>query len=268
MRFLLPSLLLLLAAAAPAQAQIAPLNPAGLSFGHVHLNVADVGAQQTFWASQFGGEPFRRGSVAGVRFPSLLVLLDERPPTAGSQGTVMDHFGFKVRDLPATLARLRAAGYVVQSEFTGQEGFPNAYVLGPDGVRLELQEDKALAQPVAGHHVHFMAAHHEGLLAWYVETFGLEPFQRGKIPTTANAPGMNLTFHPARTGPTVATRGRAIDHIGFEFADLAAEVRRLQARGVKVETPVRSVRGAGLKSAFITDPSGVTVELTQGLAAY
>jgi len=260
--------MLLLALAAPAQAQIAAPNAAGLSFGHVHLNVADVGAQQAFWIDQFGGQPFLHGAVAGVRFPSLLILMDQTPPSAPSQGSAMDHFGFKVRDLPATLARLRAAGAVVQSEFTGNEGFPNAYVLGPDGVRIELQEDKGLTTPVAGHHVHFMTADHEALMAWYVDTFGLEPFQRGKIVTTANAPGMNLTFHPARAGPTVSTRGRAIDHIGFEFADLDAEVRRLRARGVQVEGLVRSVPGANLKSAFVTDPAGVRIELTQGLVTY
>jgi catechol 2,3-dioxygenase-like lactoylglutathione lyase family enzyme len=259
--------LAVLATTGPARAQIAPVNAAGLTYGHVHLNVSDLEAHKVFWAEYFGGKPVRRGAVTAIRFPSLLLLLDRQPPTAGSQGTVMDHVGFKVRDLPGFLAKWRAAGLVVQSEFTGMEGFPNAYIVGPDGVRIELQEDKTLTQAAVGHHIHFMAANHEPLMAWYVQTFGLEPFQRGRIPTTANAPGMNLTFHPART-PTVATRGRAIDHIGFEFTDLEAAVRQLKARGTAIDTPIRNVPGGRLKSAFITDPSGVRIELTQGLSTY
>jgi catechol 2,3-dioxygenase-like lactoylglutathione lyase family enzyme len=268
-RLLSPSLLLACATllfGGSAHAQLAPLNAAGLTYGHVHLNVTDVDAHSRFWAEHFGGRTVRRGAVTAVRFPSLLLLLERQAPSGGSQGTVMDHVGFKVRDLPAFLAKWRAAGRAVQSEFTGMEGFPNAYIAGPDGVRIELQEDRTLAAPVVGHHIHFMAAEHEQLLAWYVDTFGLQPFQRGRIPTTANAPGMNLTFHPART-PTVATRGRAIDHIGFEVADLDGEVRRLKARGLQVEV-LPSLRGARLKRARLTDPSGVTIVLTQGLAAY
>ena len=38
----------------------------------------------------------------------------------------------------------RAAGYQVGREFTGSEGFPNAYLMGPDDVKIELQADKAL----------------------------------------------------------------------------------------------------------------------------
>ena len=79
-----------------------------------------------------------------VKFPNMLVALTQKAPTGPSQGTVMDHFGFKVRSMPEMLAAVRAAGYTVQSEFTGAEGFPNAYFLGPDGLRVEMQEDKTL----------------------------------------------------------------------------------------------------------------------------
>ena len=265
MRFLLlPALLF--AFAAPAQAQIAPVNAAGLTYGHVHLNVTNAEVHKAFWARFFDGRPFQKGSTAGVMFPSLMLLMTEQAPTFGSQGGAMDHFGFKVRDLAAFLAKWRAAGLEVQSEFTGNEGFPNAYVVGPDGVRIELQQDVTLTRDVVGHHIHFVTLEHEALLGWYLDTFGLERFARGKLLTTANAPGINISFGLARA-PTLPSPGRAIDHIGFEFADLEAEVRRLQAKGIAVG-PIREIPGAGLKSAFLTDPAGVRVELTQGLAAY
>src|SRR5205085_6440183 len=111
-----------------------------------------------------------------------------------SQGAAMDHFGFRVPNLEATSAALKAAGYEVSAPFTGMEGFSNAYAVGPDGVRLEMQEDKSLGRPAVAHHVHFVVPNNEALLAWYIDTFGLERFARGRLLTTANAPGMNLSF--------------------------------------------------------------------------
>lgn len=266
MRTLL-AILLSLTVALPAGAQLAAPNAAGMTYGHVHLNVRDAALHRALWTEHFGGEAFDRGIISGVKYPGMILVLSEREPTGGSQGTVMDHFGFKVRDIEPVLERWRAAGLEVQSEFTGAEGFPNAYLVAPDGVRFELQEDPALEVETLGYHIHFFTPDYRELMAWYVEVFGVEPFERGSIPTTANAPGMNLSFGTARA-PTEATRGRAIDHIGFEFDDLDAFVRTLEARGIELDSPVREVPSIGLKIAFLTDPSGVYIELTEGFDEY
>lgn len=264
---LLSAALIALAVAIPAHAQLAPLNAEGMTYGHVHLNVSDLDLHKQFWTEHFGGEVFEKGPLTVVKFPSMLLILSDRDPTGGSQESVMDHLGFKVRDIEPILQRWREAGYEVQSEFTGAEGYPNAYLMGPDSVRIELQEDPAQVEPVTGYHVHFFTEDYEELMAWYVEHFGVEPYQRGSIATTANAPGMNLSFGGTRT-PRVATRGRSIDHIGFEFDDLEAAVARLEAKGVKFDVPLREIPSIGLKIAFLTDPSGVYVELTEGLTEY
>ena len=36
--------------AAPASAQLAPPNAAGITFGHVHLNVKDINVHKKLWA--------------------------------------------------------------------------------------------------------------------------------------------------------------------------------------------------------------------------
>ncbi|MQA89981.1 MAG: hypothetical protein GEU90_07085 [Gemmatimonas sp.] len=253
--------------AVPVRAQIAPVNEDGMTFGHVHVNVSDIEMHKRLWVEHFGGEVVERGPLTAIKFPSMLLILTESAPTGGSQGTVMDHFGFKVRDIEPMLAQWREAGYEVQSEFTGAEGFPNAYLMGPDSVRIELQEDPAQQEDVTGYHVHFFTPEFEELMAWYVEMFGVEPFVRGSIATTTNAPGMNMSFGTSRTPPE-GTRDRAIDHIGFEFADLDAAYRELEAKGITFEGPVRDIPSIGLKIAFFTDPSGVRVELTEGLVGY
>jgi catechol 2,3-dioxygenase-like lactoylglutathione lyase family enzyme len=181
----------------------------------------------------------------------------------------MDHFGFKVRDMGPMLVKWREAGYEVQSEFTGAEGYPNAYLMAPDSVRIELQEDPSQAEEVIAYHIHFFTTEYQSLLAWYVDAFGLEPFQRGTIQTTANAPGMNLSFGNSAGGtPRDPSRGRAIDHIGFEVADLDAFAAALLAKGITLDRVPVEVESIRLKVAFLTDPSGVYIELTEGMDEY
>ena len=141
---LLVTTVALLALVSPGYAQLAVPNEAGLTYGHVHLNVSDVEFHKQLWVEHFGGVVTQNGSLVAVRLPGFLVALSPREPTGGSQGSVMDHFGFKVRNMEKFLAKWRAAGYSVDSEFTGAEGQANAYVTMPDGVRVELQEDQML----------------------------------------------------------------------------------------------------------------------------
>ena len=125
-----------------AYAQLAvPTTDTGLTYGHVHLNVSDMELHKRLWVEHFNGVVVEKGPLTAIRLPNFLVALSGREPTGGSRGSVMDHFGFKVRNLARFLAKWRAAGYTVDSEFTGAEGLPNAYVTMPDAVRVELQED-------------------------------------------------------------------------------------------------------------------------------
>jgi len=118
MRLLLTAVALL-ALVSPAHAQLAVPNEAGLTYGHMHLNVSDAELHKRLWVEHFGGVLTQKGSLIAVRLNGLLIALSGREPTAGSQGSVMDHFGFKVRNMENFLAEWRAAGYAVDSEFTG-----------------------------------------------------------------------------------------------------------------------------------------------------
>ena len=62
------------------------------------------------------------------------------------------------------------------------------------------------------------------------------------------------------------TKGRAIDHIGFEMKNLDGFVKKLESQGIKLEAPVRQLPNSSLKIAFLTDPWGTYIELTEGLA--
>lgn len=264
---LLIAVTMLLALAAPARAQLSPMNDAGVTYGHVHLNVSDIEADKKLFVDVFGGEFVQKGPLAAVKWPNMLVAFAQRTPTGPSQGTVMDHFGFRVRSLPDTLTALRAAGYQIQREFKGAEGFPNAYVLGPDALRIEMQEDTTLSAKAIPNHVHFLTPDFEKLLDWYVDTFSLAKRARGSLKTTADAGTVNLSFGNSRD-PVVGTKGRVIDHIGFELRDLQAFCKQLEGKGIKLDVAYREVPAIGLKIAYITDPTGVYIELTEGYAKY
>ena len=266
MRLLLTTMIVVVLAL-PAHSQLATPNESGITYGHVHLNVSDIEVHKKLWVDFFGGVVVQKGPLTAIRLPNLLIALTEREPTGPMQGSVLDHFGFKVRNTDEFLARWRAAGMEVGPEFIGAEGMPNAYVMVPDGVWVELQEDPSLHVPVAGYHIHFLTPDYEELLDWYTKVFSLTRRPRGQIQTTTDVPGMNMSFGNAEE-QTVATRGRALDHIGFEVGDLEAFCRKLEAMEIEFDVAYREVESVELKIAFLTDPAGVYIELTEGYDEY
>jgi creatinine amidohydrolase len=249
---------------APAAGQLARANGAGVTWGHLHLNVPDVERHTRIWVEHFGGRVVDFDLVRTISLPGTVLMLNEREPTGGTQGSAVDHFGFSVPDLAAFLERWRADGLLVEAEFEGFGGTPQAYLTFPDGIRVELQEVPTLTVPAEPYHVHLYTPDGaEGLRDWYAERFALSPRTRGRIPFTADAPGMNVSFADGEA--VTPTRGRVLDHIGFEVDDLERYTDALARRGVTFDVEYRVLDGVGIGIAFFTDPSGTSVELTEGL---
>jgi catechol 2,3-dioxygenase-like lactoylglutathione lyase family enzyme len=102
--------------------------------------------------------------------------------------------------------------------------------------------------------------------AWYMKEFGASSGTRRNLPAAMMTGGEEVDFLTARM-PPAGTKGRSLDHIGFEVKDLDATLKRLEADGVKIDIPLRDMtKQIGLKIAFITDPNGAYIELTEGLA--
>jgi catechol 2,3-dioxygenase-like lactoylglutathione lyase family enzyme len=123
----------------------------------------------------------------------------------------------------------------------------------PDQVRVEFNEDVSIAAPVIFHHIHLTTTDPAALQAWYVKTFAAEATTRRNLPA-AKIPGGEIDFLKAKDTPA-PTKGRTLDHIGFEIKNLDAFSKKLTADGMTLE-----------KIAFIIDPVGTRIELTQGLA--
>lgn len=273
---LLGSLVALAVAVAPAGAQLATGQP--VVYGHHHLTVTDVAAHQKFWVTGLGGTPGLLGTNSAVTFPKLIVLFRQGTPGGGTKGTTVNHVGFGVPDLRAALTRLAAAGFpaVTDSEapktLTVKDGMayvPDqktsiAYVMGPDDVKVELVEVKSQATAMALHHIHYYTPQVDAMRAWYVKTFGAVAGTRGSF-QAADLPGVNLTFSNAAAAESGPTKGRVLDHVGFEVKDLEAFCKKLEAAGVTFDRPYSKNAALGLGLAFFTDPFGTYIELTEGL---
>ena len=254
--------------AAPLLAQLAAPNSAGVSWGHIHLNVTDVEAHTRIWTEHFGGRVVDLDLVRTISLPNTIIMLNERAPTGGTGGSSLDHFGFSVPDVATFLARWRAAGLEVESEFEGFGGLPQAYLMLPDGIRVELDQVPSLDVPAIPYHVHiYTGGDPAALRNWFAERFSMESRERGNNPFTADVPGMNVSFTASEEKPA-PSRGRAVDHIGFEIEGLESFVQKLAATGVEfdIEIEYRVVNGINVGVAFFTDTSGTFWELTEGLA--
>jgi len=141
-----------------------------------------------------------------------------------------------------------------------------AFALGPDDVKVELLENKTQTMPVMLHHVHFFGQQNADMRAWYAKVFGAtaNPANPAQAFVTDQLPGVTLSFSPSQT-PTVATQGRALDHIGFEIRNLEAFTKKLEAAGIPLTVSYRKVDALNLSIAFIKDPWGTNIEMTEGL---
>lgn len=256
MRFLTFPFLL----AGVAAAQLPAPNEAGVAMGHIHLNVRDIDSARRFWVDQLGGTPVKIGSLEMVKYPGVLIALRKGEPSGGTEGSVINHIGFLVKELDPAVAKWKAAGikFVMENMANRQ-----VFIMSPDEVKVEIYEDKTISAPIVNHHIHWFNGAVDETKAWYVKMLGAKGGRRGRF-EAADVPGVNLTFAPSET-PVVPTKGRSLDHIGFEVRNLEAFCKRMEGMGVKFDISFRKVPALGLSVAFFTDPWGTYVELTEGL---
>lgn len=266
--------------AVPAIAQLSPPNAAGVAMGHLHYIVRDVEANKAFWVA-LGGKPILfNGTTEGVLFPDVVVLLRQGEPTGGTEGSVVNHVAFRVK----SVAPLEKAGFEVHYN----EQYPGvASVHSPEGERVELFDDdiatnlwfkaddnrtdsfaerhnRKLDRPIVAHHIHLNVPEGqvEAAQDWYEQHFGGVRGMRWRY-DAVDLPGININISSVPT-TQAPTRGRMLDHIGFEVENLEAFCRELEAKGIVFDRPYSKLP-SGFGLAFLTDPWGTYIELTEGL---
>ena len=275
------SALLVASVASTASAQLVAAKDGPIVYGHHHLNTANLDAQKKFFVDTLGGTLIKigTGNTEVVRLPNVLIFFrTNQAPTGGTRGTTVNHIGFSVPNLRQMVDKVKANGFQmitktevaadreVKDDIAGPAqagGASIAFALAPEGVKVELVENRQQAIPITVHHVHFFNPRNAEMQAWYVKTFGAKSRTGGAFPA-ADLPGIALNFSPS-ADPVVATQGRALDHIGFEVKNLEEFCKKLEADGIKLAVPYRKVPALGIAIAFITDPWGTYIEMTEGL---
>jgi catechol 2,3-dioxygenase-like lactoylglutathione lyase family enzyme len=265
--------------ASDANAQIAAPNAAGVSMGHQHFYVSDLEANKRFWTTLGAKAGAKLGTSELLEMPGVLIVLTPSEKREPGDGSVIGHMAFRVK----SFAQLEAAGFKVR---TAPERPGGGNVDLPSGDHIEVFEENAnqvgfvldpgqtsesaqrhnrpMAGSIATHHLHFYlpAGADTEAQAWYAARFGGVNGIRLRYKAT-DLPGINLNFSDAPR-PMVPTKGRTLDHVGFEIANLEAFCAKLAGMGVKFDVPYRKTEN-GLGVAFFTDPWGTYVELTEGL---
>ena len=246
-----------------AAAQPLPFNEAGVTNGHWHLNSKDVAANEKIFVGM-GGKAFQAGGRHRVLFPGVMIILDgapgSPPPTGRRRGSVVNHVGFIVNNVQARVAQWKAAGVPVEPGNNGR--LDQAYVNTPDGVRIEILENKrpADADPERARPLLPAGSRHRKEPSLVRKNLRRQGGSRNNAPV-ADIPGVQLRFNKADAAQA-PTKGRVLDHIGFDVKDLKGFIKTVEGKNIKLDRPY-SVNEIGVGIAFITDPWGTHIEINE-----
>lgn len=235
-------------------------NAAGISTGHTHLSVPDAAKHTEIW-KLFGATEVSSGTRQFLSVPGMYIFLTERESTAPSAETTANHVAFSVQDYDLYKAKLSAVGATILLD---NEDNRQIVATLPDGVSIEFLEDTNQSSPIAFHHTHLAVEDQESLRTWYLEVFGAEAGERNGM-LSAVIPGGRIDFFAPRGGEPLPTQGTAIDHIGFEVDDMAAFAAKMADMGIEFNRGPERIDAINLTIAFITDPVGTYIEITEGL---
>ena len=99
------------------------------------------------------------------------------------------------------------------------------------------------------------------------DLFGTTSAERLADGSVTSVPGSGLIFTPSEEA-RVPTEGTVIDHVGFEVESMETFAEELRAKGVEFVFGPTHIESLDIWVAFFTDPSGVLVEVTEGLDNY
>jgi catechol 2,3-dioxygenase-like lactoylglutathione lyase family enzyme len=188
------------------------------------------------------------------------LTLGNAPGNGGSRGSVVNHVGFIVNNVQEQVAKWKANRIAV---LPGSDGrIDQAYVETPDGLRIEIPEGKNQAMPIRNEHVHLFLPEAEiaKAQAWYAKT--RRQGQHSQQSAGRGYPRCAIRFAKADTAQA-PTKGRVLDHYGFDVKDHGALVKKIEAEGSKLDEPPRKNAATGSIITYITDPWGARIELVQ-----
>ena len=250
---------------ADATAQLASPGPSGVVMGHLHLTTKDIEASRRFWTA-LGGVAVQNGALQLIQFPGMFVMLRQaQQPPPGSEGSTVERIVLRVKttEMAQVLEKLEQA--------TGSKA--SAILTSPEGVAIEIRGATAQEPAARMERLVFKSVAPAEVRDWYVKTFGATPDSQPQAApdgapsqvAIASLPGVAMYFNKADSAPA-GTRGRGLDHVGFEVKNLEEFCKKLEAAGQKFDRPYTKLPNSMTAIAFLTDPWGTYLELTENLA--
>jgi catechol 2,3-dioxygenase-like lactoylglutathione lyase family enzyme len=257
----------LLPPAASAMQLGEPPNDFGVKLGHVRLTVKSVRDQVRFWTEMMGGTLLTNAPVTMIEFPGIYVVLQEGQGAAPTN-SVLEHFGFVLKDINAARARWKAANIT----YTIGDINPNqGYVDAPDGVRVEVFGDPSMPGPIGMDHIHTYVVQDDiaSITDWYAKVLGGLPGTRKRVagPGVINCVyfhRFNVSFSPTPSRRTPA-KGHSLEGIGFDVKNLDEFAERVGKLGIQFDSTPQRIPNSQARIGYLTDPWGLRIEVTEKL---
>ncbi len=233
-------------------------------FEHVHVTVSDFRGAMEWYVTHLGGEP--KGTYAAFGDFNVRFHLEKDAEIKSSAGSVIDHMAFSFADLEAKIRDLADSGaQILEPVHKLPDGLEAALVEDPWGTRIELVADP---DRLGFHHVCLRGPEPGRILDWLVQNLGGERARyRGRLDGIRYGDFWVVAEY-SRGEPVVAVGAhlqnenaewRALDHLGFRVADLAAMEKAMRSAGVRFTLDPRPFLTARL--AGVEGPFGLVVEL-------
>jgi len=118
-------------------------DPDKLGLHHIHLRAPDVAATLAWYKEKFGGETGKlKDRIDGLKYSGVWILV-QRGDATPSEGTAVDHIGWRTNDLDVKAVELKAQGVKFTTEprplrLPSGVSVNFAYLEGPSGAKIEL----------------------------------------------------------------------------------------------------------------------------------
>lgn len=254
-------------------------------FHHVHLNAVNPQASIDFYTKIFGAVPVKYTDTADAVFTERSFILfnkvDQPSPSELKAG--LWHIGWGAVDMPGRYAWLVEQGVKIHTPIYALNNIHVTYVQGPDNELIEVN-----TMPHHRYaHVHLMAVDVNETVQWYKKELGVE-VRRDFVPkpedmskVRAWSSGFNCdnvsfvvygqpNYEPkppwwpdAPLTGFEPTDGRVIDHIAFSFRDIEPVLKRIQADGVEIVSPIAHRDDVNHESFFVRGPDKVLIEIVE-----
>jgi catechol 2,3-dioxygenase-like lactoylglutathione lyase family enzyme len=237
-----------------------------LPYDHIHLN-EPANEASVWWEKNIPGARRITEAPNRLMYGAVRLMFLGARSTGGSQGSVIEHLGFSVPDLDATMRSLASINTnVIEPVKNVPSLYKTALIESPWGTRIQLVQDPEL---VGLHHVQLRSPDPEAAYAWLLDKFGGERTKiKGQLDAVkyAGIGGFTTVYIVIARGDSVPSQGRAIDHIGWRSTATINDTKAmLESKQVQLtsQPSLTLPNGPPINFFYVAGPNGARIEIVE-----